>query len=254
VKIAPGLRIAGRGVLEDVGPPSGEWSVQTVASGGGRVNLATTNADGSFVSPPLPEGVAHDVYAVGPPGWPHASLKGVLPGKEDLVITLRRGKTLAGKVEDENGDPVPAGVPVMGGATVTEEGGLFEVEGLQDRPWRVTAGGPPSVYAPAAAESKHTPGDEGVVVTVRQGVNLSGRVVGPDGKGLRQLMVTVDAEATATSPGCSYQFRTDETGKFTVTGLPPGSVTLKALVPGRGDVELGTVQVPATDVELRLPE
>ncbi|HEU4395448.1 MAG TPA: sigma-70 family RNA polymerase sigma factor [Planctomycetota bacterium] len=252
VKVVPGLRIAGRVVLENVGPPSGEWNVQVVPTGGGIVLFATTKPDGSFVSPPLPEEVPHDVIAAGPPGWPHIYLERILPGKEDLVITLRPGKTLEGRVLDETGAPVPAGVPVMG--TVTKEDGLFAVEGLKDRPWRVTAGGPPSVYAPAAAEAKHSPGDAGVVVTVRRGVTLSGRVVGPDGTGLKQVSVIVEAEETAVSPGCWYRLDTDASGNFAVTGLPPGPVKLRAQHPRRGDVDLGTVQVPATDLEVRFPE
>ncbi len=254
IRIPASLRIAGRVRLEGGGAP-GVVEYQYLNSGGGVVTILKTKEDGTFRTGLVPEGAAQDLHFHPGGTLLNVSLRGVLPGRTDLDVVFREGGTIAGRVVDPDGNPVAAGVPVAGGGRgVTEEGGVFVLRGVGDRSYTVSAGGPPSAWAPTPAEGKFTAGATGIVIRVLPCAPLSGRVVRADGTPVAGLDVSVDTVDEGTGPGAFDWIATDAEGRFTARGFPPGTVRFKGLHPSRGDVDLGTAVAPATDLVLTLPE
>ena len=112
-----------------------------------------------------------------------------------VTLVLPRAKTISGTIVDESGRVVPAGVPVLCVAqgvslqdnpgssafTYARAQGRFSVEGLGDFTFRVVAGGGPSEYASAGKAQMVAGGTGEVVLKVRKGGTISGRLLDADG-------------------------------------------------------------------------
>ncbi len=232
---------------------------------GGRETLALRVADGAFTTVPLDSGRTYDVLATGFPGYVQAHATGVRPGGPPVEIVLRRGGDLRGRVVDGDGKPVPAGVAVTAGAmgvdrrqpgtgmtAYTDGAGAFRIEGLADHAFEVIAGGGESDYASGPAVRGVRVGATDLVLRVRAGVVLCGRLVDGSGRPFRTHYLAGGAVPPdgAVSSWCRVE---DAEGRFVLRGLPAGKVALSCY---RGDawVSLGEFTAPAEGLEVTVPD
>jgi hypothetical protein len=188
----------------------------------------------------------------------------VSPGGGEVVIRLSRGGTISGRVVDERGVGLGAvfvcaladggnmNLPGGRSAAMTGEDGSFTLERLGDYDFALRAGGGNSKYMPSPAPGKATPGETGILITVRPGVTLSGTLVGSDGTGVQvqALRARPDTGGDGLSTAWS-QVKND--GSFTFSGLAPGKYKLTAWV-GNGWKELGSCDAPQEGVVVSVPD
>ncbi len=191
---------------------------------------------------------------------------------EDLLY-LRRlpqaaaGGRLSGTVVLDDPDPTRprrttplAGIAVSiagDGATrgaVTNDDGVYEVEGLPPGLYTVTPKLPPGLKLAVALRSgRGSDAEQGTSVVLgerstagmgfllREDRRLTGRVLGPDGRALRDACVTLE-----TWEGQAYPFathRTDSAGAYTLSDVPRGRYRL---VVNRENRPTGAMPFPAT--------
>ena len=241
LKVEKTAEITGTVVDADGNPVPGV-GLQAMAVGGGRSGgWASTRGDGSFtlngmakgktqihVNEATDQGYSASV-AVGDPV--EAPTSGVR-----LTYTPKKRTAVTGRVTDAAGKPVPLCVVSAGSNQNRMYGGQTPDEAVGGEFVRALEGAPPyvlSVSAPRDARGRPlnlkpkqvtvTDPKEPVVVALEAGVELAGRVLAPDGKGV--LGVTVRGGTVSSS--------TDEEGRFRVAGLTSDA-----------DVDV-TVQAPA---------
>ena len=163
----------------------------------------------------------------GPPPPPGAILRG--------SVVDERGRPVAGATVElalEAASEAPAGA---GGAAdrraSTDQDGRFELDGLAASRWdlKVSAGG----FQPARRTGiEIAPGEESeeLLIVLRPGAAVEGRVSGIDGaplSGARVESVSEDREpppGSAADPGAT----TDGRGRYRISGLPPGARSFSA--------------------------
>lgn len=230
-----GAAIAGAGVratsprgthlpgAEDTGAPMAE---------------AMTDADGRFLLERLAAG-RYDVTA-GILGRVGTTLSNAEAGRRDLVLTLARGARLTGRVHDERGAPVasfqlelqlhrgPLEREFGSTLTIVDTQGRFTVEGLASGTYtlRVAAYG----LAPAAPTVTVPPStaDVGPIdITLSPGARLEGQVVKSGGGGpIAGARVQVEGGVYGASLATVFDAMTDASGRFTLDGLAPGTLSL----------------------------
>ncbi len=190
---------------------------------------------------------------------------------EDLLYLRRLPNAAVGRIsgtvfiEDLDIERVPHSKPLGGitlsiagdqarRAAVTNEDGVYEVEGLPPGVYTVTPQLPAGlkVYVPMVS-GRRSPlelgssvvlserSTAGVGFALREDRRLSGRVLGPDGQPLRGACVTVEA-----LDGRPYLFPskcTDSDGAYTLEDLPRGQYRL---VVNRENRPTGAMPYPAT--------
>jgi RNA polymerase sigma-70 factor (ECF subfamily) len=259
-----GQCIEGRLLLEDGSPlPQGPGSVQVrwknEAGGLSWRELGVMwSADGSFRTVALEPGRLYDVVVTSIPGRLGAAVRGVKPGTTDLVVTVKDGGRITGRVVDASGAPVPAGVHVgahsrASGSWPAEPGGYsfaetaadgtFTLPGLADTDYQLEAGGDPSEFIQTELGKPLQPGSEGVEIRVERGVTIAGRLADAKGVALKGGYVEVRGEDS--HEGASV----DNQGRFAVHGLRPGAYRLYTRV-GQRNLDLGDVQAPAEGLVL----
>lgn len=172
------------------------------------------------------------------------------------------GGRIAGSVVDQDGDPVPTGTPVVAEAVdapagaagarslaLTENGGVFVLEGLGDFGFRLTAGEAESDVPPVAHPVTVRPGGERVVVHVVRGGTVQGRLRGARGRPFDADEVLLRAPDTGTviarappGPGGAFGFRGIAARRVEI------AVRLKAET-----ISCGTFEVPAVDLLITVP-
>jgi hypothetical protein len=116
----------------------------------------------------------------------------------------------------------------------------------------VAAGGGGSTYVRAEDAGMVQVGREDVVLRVRLGAILSGRLVDPRGKPVR----TIGLHATSQDgdlTGWASERVDDAEGRFTLTGLRAGAQRLW-LYRGSSRVDLAEATAPGTDVVITVPD
>lgn len=216
------------------------------------------------------EGLAPGVYDVSAsyPGWVTVTEKNVPAGRTQLVLVLKRGARLTGRVRDERGAPVVSfrlGLDRHVGPlerdsgttlTVVDTEGQFAVEGLSPGTYTLRAAA--HGLAPAAMRVEVAPKarDVGPVeVTLGPGARLEGQVVRTGGAPVEGARVTVEGGAYGASLDTLYDGLTDASGRFSVEGLAPGEVSLSVSARGHhtrivNGVRVGPGVPPAPPVEL----
>ena len=193
-----------------------------------------------------------------------ATAGGVLPGTSGVVLVLRKGGSLSGRVLLPDGKPAPAGIAVTASAVTggargeegtdssarTEKDGSFRMTGLGEFEFRVVAGGRDSVFAPTAAAGARRAGDAGIEVRLDPGVSLSGRFVDAEGRGLMVNALFTSQEGFDRNSAWGERISSD--GLFVVKGLRPGKVSLQVIVGGE-HVGLGWFDAPAADLKVNVP-
>ncbi len=215
---------------------------------------AITAPNGRFLLRTAEEGnVQLDATKTGLPGA-HSGIIRVAPGSRtaDVVITLPRGVALAGRVITRDAKPV-AGAAVtaneLGGGVRDAEGvrtkgdGTFALrvrEGAYDL--TVTAAG----FAPRTLRAQASASTPPLEVTLEPGVEISGRVT--------RGGVPVDGvDIFIISGGDAPPVQSGGDGRFRITDLAPGQVTLAFKKPAELIQATRTVTAPAADVNIEVP-
>nr|MDJ0976342.1 carboxypeptidase-like regulatory domain-containing protein [Planctomycetota bacterium] len=137
---------------------------------------------------------------------------------QPVTLRMEAGGTIRGRVVDEDGKPV-ADVRVLAGSRRVTTGvdGRFELLGLADGAVMLHATPPAPFMRPAGVSA--APGDIDVVIRLRAGLEIKGRVALPEGTQLTGGSVTATWTDRASGTQRSHS-RLSESGSFKVTGLP----------------------------------
>lgn len=162
----------------------------------------------------------------------------------DVTLTVGAAGSIAGRVVDEGGRPVPSfivlvyrvrGVEehVVDEATVVDAEGFFEITGLEPGEYRAQAaaqGHAASTLRPARAVGPGEPREE-LVLELTRGGTVTGKVVERgSGAPLGWARVSVEGLAGAGSSVLPLMNSTvtDEKGEFVLTGVTPGTHSVMA--------------------------
>jgi RNA polymerase sigma factor (sigma-70 family) len=233
VTLQPGRRLRGR-VLEagtDGPVPGARVTAFT--------ETVTTDAQGRFTLAPLPSN-SRFLCASGPPGadylpvgqefhWPQR-------GEPEVTLQLRRGIAVTGQVVDEDtgrgiatvdlryqcSHGSPGAACSFPARVLTDSGGRFRLV-VPAGPGKLTAHG---IWAGYHDPQTHTvdaqPSHPSVPLTftLRRGIAIRGRVLGPDGRGIRAAELKLEEQAEPAFP--RWRCVSGNKGKFHLEGLPPG--------------------------------
>lgn len=265
LRLARGAVIEGRVVDESGAPPANAGRTVSIIDAQDFWCQAAVRADGTFTSPVLDPRSRYTVETRAPAEFLLDRRRDVAPGGAPVVLVLRRGQRIAGRVADAEGRAL-AGVRVQAEAadrqpdggglasSMSRADGSFEIVGLRSARFRLVAGGGDGPFVPTAAPELVDAPSSDIVLTTRRGAALSGRVVDADGRAVVRVALS------ATWPGaellgwsCPSQV-TDGDGRFAFTCLPPEGVRLTTwLAAEKRSVDLGFRTVPAKDVTIALP-
>jgi len=246
VNVQRGLRIKGHVERRQV------CEVQIDESGHGMdemmmVSPTTTTADGEFELGPVRAGsiAIHARCPAGEQGDKHVE---VAAGMPDVVVEVKPGASIAGRVVDGQGKPVAA-VTVMAAATgsterttivngmmvggvqaVTNARGEFELRGLAAGPYRLRVldrGRPLPMKSEAKASVAALEKKTGVTITVdRPDGVIRGVVTGPDGKPLADAWVSLHQSLEdLVGSDAEMQHDADESRMVTVEERVDGGVS-----------------------------
>jgi uncharacterized GH25 family protein len=178
-------------------------------------------------------------------------------------MTLQPGASIRGRVLDEAGHSVTScsirAHPARGtrddwsktgdvSISCTGAGGEFEIVGLHDGEWSVTAEAPR--YAKSAASRVAVPGDGSPVdIVLRRTATLSGLVVDESGRPVPYARVYLGVPVEGVPNRFTFRVststdqRTDSNGLFTLTDVIPSSVMLSAGATGWADSEIIPIEI-----------
>lgn len=164
-------------------------------------------------------------------------------GARDVEIVVQPAKSLVGRVVDEAGAPIAkapvnalpetAGAAPRGtsGFVYSDADGNFRLDGLGDGPYELI------VHAPMDRESEFAvireggrrAGEAPVVVVLRAGLAIAGRIVGPDGRPLERGSIRAMPldEGAPTEPVFWRSARVGKDGRFAVRGIGSGTYRLQ---------------------------
>jgi len=218
-----GHGVAGARVVAS--PPGGFGSTDTAPA-----YSAVTDTHGGWVLK-LPVGY-YGVRVESPGRLPSPRVEVHLDDTRDLTLELIRGRTLEGTVRDAaSGKPV-AGVSLSascGGAGRADDvpldtQGRFALETPPDVACALIARTAGGLLATAGIEPAQPA--ERIILDLRPGGSLTGRVTGRDGRSQAGATVTVSAARTAAwGP---VRVEADRRGRYVVRGLPPGELRVTA--------------------------
>jgi hypothetical protein len=223
-----------------------DWSQQADE----RYDAATSGADGAFKFAAMPAGsfrfvAAHPAFA------PGTSTLVTLDGTNErtgLVITVDPGATVRGRVVDTAQQPVASARVRIGIASrrmifepprqaYSDDKGNFELKGLPRRELDAVA-----IHETGSSQTKNvnaTHGDVGdVVLVIDRTGTIAGIVVDPQGNPVEGAQVSAGPnfkDQRSMGDFSNWRLRgfpqelSDAAGKFTLTGLAPGSYSITAM-------------------------
>jgi hypothetical protein len=147
--------------------------------------------------------------------------------------------------------------------TVTNADGVYEVYDLPEGSYRVepdlppgliidfplfAGGGPMRFASPDSPIALPARGGASVSFALREGNQVSGRVVDPAGRPLAGVPITLEPEQGATTLSSGLETKSREDGVFRLITVPAGAYRLVANRPGiaSGRVPFGAVYLPGT--------
>ena len=223
-----------------------DWSQQS----SDRLDAAITAADGAFRFDALPAGTMR-FTATHPDHAPGTSPLVTLDGKTTatVTITLGAGAVVRGKVVDAGKRPVPSARVRIGAAgaqlvvferprqAYTDAAGEFEIKGLPRRELAAVALHETGASGTVAVDTSGGSVSD-VVLAIDVTGTIAGVVVDPDGTPLEGVQVSAGpsfADNRTPTDFADWRLRgfpeelTDSAGKFTLTGLAPGSYNVTAV-------------------------
>ncbi|MCK6480505.1 MAG: carboxypeptidase regulatory-like domain-containing protein [Planctomycetes bacterium] len=219
--------------------------------------------DGTFSTAPLDPTRTYDFVVQRIAGFMGGSAKGVSPGGGEVVIRLSRGASLSGRVVDGAGAGL-RGVPVSAAAegaearqpggssnAVSGDDGSFTIQGLGEFKFRLATGGSGSDWQRLPSAELHAAGAADVVLEVKSGVSISGRLLKADGTPFKAQSLGAAPEGAVEGTFASWG-RVGDDGSFTVKGLAPGRYVIRAWS-GQAWVDCGTFEAPAENVQATMP-
>lgn len=259
-----GPQVYAVGAMDFDTDPSSQATVRTAADGGFELPIPLSQQEQAVKALGFERSVVvlRQGFAVGTAPLP------AVPGPP-LVLTLRRGVELRGRVASTRGSPV-AGARVL----VAESGTLAStmvpmhalLSAVEERhAWtRTDAAGLFSIRVHRAPHDlsvqmrgyasrtlrDQAPGVAPLEVVLDPAASVAGRVLRADGRGVPGVRVTVSTEMQA-SP--REPVETDAEGAFVVGDLTPGLFSIEAQHPRLGTIGSRMVEVPARDVVFALP-
>ncbi len=261
VTLAAGAPIAGA-VRDATGAPVSGAQVFGIDVGGSgdRPQNSASDADGKFR---LDGFVAERAILLNISAQGYATLqKNVTPPAEDIVIVLKTAGTVRGRVEDgdtkkpiadftisRSGPRGGGGIQIAlgrggGDQTFQSDDGSFELTDVPPGKWTIR--GATAGYRSAEAsgiEVGEGETKEGVVLSLKKGGGLSGRVIDPRGAAVANASVTWHPAETGGGPmgaamarmmgagGGGGSTTSDADGHFQFDGLPDARVTVTASHP-----------------------
>ncbi len=264
IALTPGVALAGQ-VRDSAGLAIPGAQILVIDPGGGGRPLDTSSGpDGKFqvggltADHPLMLNVTADGYA--------AAQRNATPPAQDLAIVLKSAATIRGRVEDaESKNPVTdftVGTRAAGGGRfviqigssggdqpVHADDGSFELGSVAPGKWTVHVSA--SGYRPAdvsGVEVAEGAVKEGVVVSLKKGGGLAGRVLDPQlGTGVANASVSYQSSGSgggmgggagvfARMGGGNNATTTDADGRFSFDGTPDGKIMVTATHPDFLDV------------------
>jgi protocatechuate 3,4-dioxygenase beta subunit len=227
------------------GPRGGGGGIQIMIGRGGS-DQSFQSEDGSFELTEVPPGKW--TVRGSAAGYRSAEASGVEVGegemKEGVVLSMKRGGGLAGRVIDPRGTPVanasvtwhpaeseggPMGAAMArlgggaaGGSTTSDADGRFQFDGLPDSHVTVTATHPDFLEASRDIDPSKEPALD---LTLGTGASISGTVVGTDGRsGVPGAFVQLTEEGSGGGGfgGGGESTRTDGAGNFIFEHLTAG--------------------------------
>jgi protocatechuate 3,4-dioxygenase beta subunit len=226
VRVLEGARIEGRVVTEDGEPVEGV-RVAVEDSGG------FTDADGTYGFDGVPIGQME--IAASHPRYHHELREvDVEPGINSVDWTFPVGRAVAGRVTDPAGDPVSGAVVRLateegvGGRelrTIAAADGGFRFDPVPSDEYRLE-GEAPGFSATVAPDPVRVADRslDGLQLTLRPGVLLTGRVTGLDAEALSRVRV----EVSAADDGRTLDASVDWEGVYELRDLSPGDWRLRA--------------------------
>ena len=260
-----GAAITGK-ILDEEGKPWSKEGYLTVTLSGEGSQMQTSwgqvQEDGTFATQPLESGKNYDLSVQGTTQGLLVGARGVAAGSKDVVVRATKGGSLSGTVVDEEGKPV-AKCPVRArgeglsqqtaGAMAwgqTGDDGRFTISGLVDARYKVTGGGGNSDWMGTTLAESFTAGSEGLVIQVKKGLVLSGRLVDASGNPVKPQALSLLREGGSDEDSLWGQVADD--GAFTFKGLSAAKYRVRAYM-GDGWKECGTFEAPASGVTATLP-
>ncbi|MEM9292491.1 MAG: carboxypeptidase regulatory-like domain-containing protein [Acidobacteriota bacterium] len=258
VLLAPGAGLYGR-VSDDQGEPLGEVAVcfreaaqlSALLTGPRRCSEPHTFTDGEgrFEILDLAERLPVDLR-LDHPGYVGRALSGVIPGGEELEITLSSGGQISGQVLDATGQPLPqARVELRSGkglnaaqqrlaapsvsTATTGPDGEFQILDAPTGSFLLSAlahGFLPSEPLPLEVDPLRPV--ENLRIALEAGATLEGRVLRPSGERLTGATVKLsrasrDALGAISLRGTGYASVSDGSGFYQLQGLPRGTLEVE---------------------------
>lgn len=236
-------------------PVAGAWVYANPTTpsqdSGNEWHAARTKEDGSFVLASLADG-PYTVTA-NPPQFGDGSnllvgtAENVAVGRNDLEIALGEGLSIEGTVVDGQGKPLASamlqiqGKPDAQGRRPSVNGNRQQVQSDADGKFRFVGlgAGKFTIHLQAWQGSRYEgmllvgnddipSGSSGVQLMATTGEKIGGIVVDEAGQAIANAWVNVNVQN-----GSGRNGRTDKDGKFEISGLPHGVVSVHVNAPGR---------------------
>jgi hypothetical protein len=177
-----------------------------------------------------------------------------LDGVTDLRLEMGRGRSISGRLLDDQGRPVSGKEVFALGAdgferAVTSDDGRFRLEGLGQGPYAVSAGSALAGFALRTVQ----PGPNPVTLALRPGGRISLRVVSADGRPAPHALASVlSVDGERIDPSLCAAPPTDDAG-ITTLGVPAGEVVLAVRAETGAALRRATVRAAdSLSLEVRL--
>lgn len=247
-----GAEIAGRVVGPDRRPVAGARLV--VVSTGDSIEAATDDRGGFAINVPVGK-ITLQASAPGLAPAPPQILAVTEEGISGLEVVLLAGRTISGKVFDPDGAPVEgASVSARGRSPVgarevtTGADGAFELAGLTEGPFELTAKKAPFAAGHLAGVN---PPATGIELTLQRTGAIVGVVVGSDHNPITDYTVKVDhyldgGRRVSGSGNATRRLAPD--GRFELRGLHPGEYELVFAAPGLATMRKGGIKIDQMEI------
>lgn len=245
LQVAPAFVISGTVRFTDGTPASGvRVSAGMKQEDGSLANQANaqTNAAGDFVLRDLPAGtydleVGQNWWGGDGAGVVPRTVEGVGAGREGILIEVTTGMSISGKVVLADGNPALEGWVTC--RRLVQEGelntqnlnrnapiveGTFDVKGLLPGRYQVTV----NVTGASSRNLEADAGAADLLIRFSQGAKVSGRVTGPDGRGVAAASVWAQGKEGGGNA------TTDDDGRYAIGGLAPGTYRIAAYAATEG--------------------